>query len=171
MSENTTTTNDTTTDTTETAQVEDVQQTDTPEQQPEEPRDRVGNEAARYRRQLRETETARDELTSELDTLRGHLRAQQRQTAQHIAAAALRNPADLFAFGAQLDEVLAEDGTVDTTKVQAVVDALTADRPYLRQPGAGSYPKGEPVAGRAPRSGLAGSDSSVNSWSQLLSRR
>lgn len=63
-------------------------------------------EAAKYRRRLREAEA--------------------------LAAAELAQPGDLFAFGAELADVLDDDGFVDADKVAALTMQLTIDRPGLR---------------------------------------
>lgn len=87
--------------------------------------DKANREAARYRTQLRETESERDGLRGQLDVLR-------RAEVTRLAGAQLADGADLFRHtDAELATFLAEDGTVDAAKVTEAVKALAADRPYL----------------------------------------
>ena len=81
-------------------------------------------EAAKYRRRLRETEAERDSLTTALDAYR------RRDVEQAAEAAGLARGGDLFDAGTQLVDLLAEDGTVDTDKVQEAAEALLVQRPH-----------------------------------------
>lgn len=91
-----------------------------PKQSPEatEPTDegqeRPEREAARYRRQLRETEAERD-------ALRGQVEAMQRAEVERLASAKLAKPAGIWTVGIQLDDMLTDSGTVDPAKVADVV--------------------------------------------------
>lgn len=89
--------------------------TSTPDQpsEPVEDGSKAANrEAAKYRTRLREVEAERDTLAEQVTTL-------QRAEAERLAAAHLKNPAGLWAAGADLPALLADDGTVDPDKVAA----------------------------------------------------
>lgn len=90
--------------------------------------DNPNREAAKYRRQLREAEAERDQLR---ETVTGYRRA---EVEKHAEAAGMVRGADLFDLGADLGELLAEDGTVDPEKVTAAATAVLADRPHWRRP-------------------------------------
>lgn len=86
---------------------------------------KASREAARYRVALREVEAERDALRSTVQAFR---QAEvTRLAGQHLA-----DPDDLFTIGkAEVDALLAEDGTVDVAKVEAATTALLDARPYL----------------------------------------
>jgi hypothetical protein len=87
----------------------------------------TGNsEAAKYRRQLRETETARDALAAQLD-------ASRRAQVDHLAEAARIKPAALWASGVTLDDLMT-DGIVDAVKVTAAAEKATSALGLSRQP-------------------------------------
>lgn len=86
------------------------------DQQQEQEAEKPSNREARYRRQLRETEAERD-------TLRGRVEALQRGEVARLAAAEEIKAEALWASGAQLADLLAEDGTVDAAKVDAAIKA------------------------------------------------
>jgi len=114
--------------------------------------DKPGAEAARYRRKLRTVEGERDALAGQLDaTRRGIVDAQ--------AAGLGIRPAALWAAGAELDELLADDGSVDAGKVE---QAVRAAKGVL---GLDSGPRPNPQQGRgsAPQSG--------GSWNEVLRRK
>lgn len=91
--------------------------TETPQETPEAPeKPTEGNEAAKYRRRLREAEAERDALTMQLDALR-------RAEVERLATVELDTPAGLWANGTELADLLADDGTVDPDKVDAAVRA------------------------------------------------
>lgn len=77
-------------------------------------------EAARYRKQLRETETERDQLRERLDTM-------HRAEVERLAGAVLSKPSGLWAAGVQVADLLAEDGTVDRSKVEAAAKQAAAE--------------------------------------------
>lgn len=90
-------------------------------------------EAANYRRRLRDTENERD-------TLRDRLQAAQRREVEQLAGATLENAADLWQFGATLDEFLDPDsGAVSPESVTGVTETMLQARPYLRR-GAATVP-------------------------------
>lgn len=70
------------------------------------------NEAASYRRRLRDTEAQRDALTDRLATL------QRAQADQIIESLGIR-PQAVWLAGTTLDGLLGDDGDVDPERVQA----------------------------------------------------
>jgi hypothetical protein len=107
---------------------EDVQTVDTPEESQD---DKPGNpEAAKYRRRLRDTEAERDTLRTQVQTL-------QRSIAEDIAESAGVTGKALWASGAELADLLGEDGAVAPEKVtEAAENAITelGLAPSPRQP-------------------------------------
>lgn len=79
--------------------------------------DRPGREAARYRRQLREVEAERDALVGQLDALR---RAEVDAVVK--GAGRMASSQIIYAAGTALGDLLADDGTVDATKVLTALD-------------------------------------------------
>ena len=77
----------------------------------------ASREAARYRRKLRETEAERDTLT-------GRLEAMQRAEAERVAGEHLDKAEALWASGAELADLLDEDGNVSAEKVATVAAEL-----------------------------------------------
>ncbi|MCF8607540.1 hypothetical protein L5I01_29705 [Gordonia sp. HY442] len=88
---------------------------------------------AGYRVKLREAEAQRDQLSERLTSL-------QRAEVERIAAGKIKSAQALWASGAELADLLAEDGTVDGTKVIAAAErardqlGLEAPRPPLYVP-------------------------------------
>ncbi len=117
--------------------------------------DRTANEAAKYRRKLREVE-------SEVEILRSRVTSFQRADVERHAADLLAQPSDLFDVGAaELDTFLDAEGNVDRDAVQAASTALTENRPGLAR---------ERV--REDRSqGLASESRAEASWSALFQKR
>ncbi len=96
-------------------------------------RKRAGR-AARYRTELRAAE-------SERDTLRGHLETLQRAQVQELASSGallgfftLSDGRDLWLAGAQLPDLLDDEGQVDQEKVAKTVKRVTSERPHWRTP-------------------------------------
>ncbi|PPJ24147.1 hypothetical protein C5E45_28280 [Nocardia nova] len=89
--------------------------------------DRGNREAARYRRQLRDTEAERD-------ALRERITGYERAEAERLAADVLTDPADLWAAGVKLDDLRSEDGALDAEKVTAAVAGIAEARPHWRRP-------------------------------------
>jgi hypothetical protein len=75
---------------------------------------------------LREAEAERDSLREQLD------RVQRAEVERLAQAAGLAVAADVWSFGASLDTLRGEDGSVDAATVQGAVDAILKDRPGLR---------------------------------------
>jgi hypothetical protein len=106
----------------------------------------LSREAARYRTRLREVERERDQLREQLCTL-------QRAEVERLAsAAALQVAGDVWTFGAELEHLRAEDGSIDTEVVDGLVADLLRDRPQLRAQPRGDLGigRGGTAAGRRP---------------------
>ena len=118
----------------------------------QEPQDLAsGNrEAAKYRRQLREAEAARDALQSRVDVLTKHA-VDAAITAAHTEAPGrysfperykLRHVGDLETIGGVTAEALiGDDGLPDQAKVSEALAGLHATRPelFVRLPGRGAH--------------------------------
>ncbi len=82
-------------------------------------------EAAKYRRQLREAETARDALQARLDTL-------LTGEARRLAGETLADPDDLFGVGGvKLNDLLDEAGNIDPGRIATATADLIGSRPRL----------------------------------------
>lgn len=92
---------------------------DAEDQDDDEAGDGPGREAARYRRRLREAETERNQLAERVEAL-------QRAEVERLAGVDGLRPAALWASGAELAELLGDDGTVDATKVSGAIGAARA---------------------------------------------
>ena len=96
----------------------------------EQPEPKPAREAAKYRRQLRETETERDDLRARIETM-------QRTEAERLASQHIAKGEALWASGTQLEDLLDERGNLDPLKVpaaaNAAAEALGLNRP-LRGP-------------------------------------
>lgn len=95
-----------------------------------------GREAAKYRRRLREAEIERDQLSDRVESL-------QRAEVERLASADGLRPAALWASGAELADLLGDDGTVNAPKVSA---AIGSAREQLGIPA-------PPVGPRVPKEG------------------
>jgi hypothetical protein len=106
----------------------------------------LSREAASYRRRLRETETERDQL-------RERVQSYERDHVERIAAdAGLQVPGDIWTFGATLDTLRDDDGSIDHDAVDGLVKEIVKDRPGLQaQPigdigiGRGAAAAGTPI--------------------------
>jgi hypothetical protein len=76
--------------------------------------DGSGREAAKYRRRLREAEAERDQLAEQIEAMR-------RAEVERLATADSLRPAALWASGVELSDLVAEDGTVDESKVSEAI--------------------------------------------------
>ncbi|MBZ4622125.1 hypothetical protein [Mycobacterium avium] len=74
------------------------------------------HEAAKWRTKLRDTEAERDALATRLEAM------QRAAIDSHVTTMGMK-PKALWASGAQLADLLGEDGTPDTAKVAAAVEA------------------------------------------------
>ena len=133
---------------------------------------RPANEAARYRRRLRDTEVERDLLREQLSTMHDRLTAHDEREVRQMATAVLADPSDLYMLGGlhQSEPPLDDDGNLDVDAVQAAIDALATGRPELTRDGAARatrVPKGPPARGQGTRLpvGYTGS-----SWDDVLRR-
>lgn len=114
-------------------------------------------EAARYRRQLRETETERDGL-------RGTLERLQRAEVHRLAADQLAQPDDVFDVGrVELADLLDDDGNVDEDLLATAIHGLVTDRPGLAR--TARRQKGPVVFGHSGGSPAGGGGSD---WQSLI---
>lgn len=81
-------------------------------------------EAAKYRRELRDTQSERDALQARIDQ-------QDRAAAETLAGQQLASADDLWRYGVELDSLRGDDGSLDPEKVTAAVTELATARPYL----------------------------------------
>lgn len=102
--------------------------------------DGPGREAARYRRRLRDAEAERDTLKATVESL-------QRAEVDRLATDAGLRPAALWANGAEVGELLGDDGTVDAARVSAAISAAREQLGIAPPPRRRNYVKGE---GRTP---------------------
>lgn len=120
-----------------TEQTEPTEQTEQVEQQDQESQttdtteqpdtaNKAGREAAKYRRQLRDTEAERDTLRQQLDAARRSIVASSK-------AAARLDPAAREAAFADVDvnTMFNNDGTTNTEAIQAHVQNLRTTAPYM----------------------------------------
>ncbi len=131
--------------------------------------DRSGNEAARYRRRLRDTEAERDVLRDQLAAARARLSAIERNAVRELAGGSLTNPDDLGTLGGlDLDDLPRDEaGELDTAAVQAGIDALGKARPELTITGAAraTARTGPSPTGQGTRLPIP---TSTSSWSDVL---
>lgn len=113
------------------------------------------NEAARYRRRLREVEAERNALTERLG-------ATQRGQVDRLVEQAGIRPAALWASGARLDALLAEDGAVDAAKVTEAITAAVEQLGIQRPSGQSRKPKENLRGGSDPKYGAG------PGWAELL---
>lgn len=113
----------------------------TPEPEKVESEDgKAGKEAAKYRRQLRDTEAERDALGEKVTAL-------QRLAVETEARKHLRKPEALWAAGADLAGLLDENGLPDPVKVEA------ASNDAVQRLGLNTTPKPDPSQGKSSYSG------------------
>lgn len=121
-------------------------------------------EAATYRRKLRDTEAERDQLASAVTTY-------QRRDVEALVTSGdgpkLGVAADLWVAGVKLEDLLAEDGTVDADKVSAAVTAVLADHPNWG-PRSDTTTRVPRDMGQGRRGGAVGGDTS---WASVLKGR
>jgi hypothetical protein len=126
--------------------------------------DRGGNrEAAKYRRQLRDAEAQRDDLSDRLATL-------QRREAERLAAEHLADGADMWRGGLDLAALLDGDGNLDPNKVADAAHATRKAHPHWAAP----RPHKRNPAGRGGglKSGATGSDEyRPTTWQKVLNTR
>lgn len=105
--------------------------------------DGPGREAARYRRRLRDAEAERDTLKATVESL-------QRAEVDRLATDAGLRPAALWANGAEVGELLNDDGTVDQVKVAAAIAAARETLGIAPPPPRGNFVKKEGATLRRP---------------------
>lgn len=117
----------------------------------------VGNEAAKYRRRLRDTEAERDALAQRVE-------AMQRGEVERLAGSRLADPADIWRDGATVTDLLGDDGSIDNTKVDGLLDGLVKSH---------SHWAATPAAQTPPRGGLKSGASATTppkpkSWAEAI---
>lgn len=112
------------------------------------------SEAARYRRQLRDTEAQRDQLA---DRLTAYERTDAERHADRLA-----DPRDLWTAGVELDDLRNEDGTIDPEKVRAAADQVLVDRPH--------WAKSRTPAPDRRQGGVGTPVGPQSAWSNILKR-
>jgi len=111
---------------------------------PSEDKGSPSREAAKWRTQFREAETALAEAQSRLAVL-------QRAEIERLASACLSHPSDLFTLsGNELASYLTDAGTVDAEKVAADVAAILQERPGLK-PLSPAYDRTQGMSGNPSR--------------------
>lgn len=111
----------------------------------DEPDTKGGNEAAKYRRRLRDTETERD-------TLRGQVAALQRAEVERLASH-LTRPSAVWSAGVELGDCLNSDGAVDPDKAMTAITTAAEALGLARAP---RTPRPDPTQGGAGGSGPTG---------------
>ncbi|UAK35201.1 hypothetical protein K8O92_16080 [Nocardia asteroides] len=114
-------------------------------------------EAAKYRRQLRETETERD-------ALRERVTAYERTEVERLAADRLADPSDLWTGGTDLETLRGKDGAIDPAKVGKAIEGVLESHPHWQR---ATRPR--PAVGSL-RSGASGSsvDGLATGWAQAF---
>lgn len=115
----------------------------------------ANEEAKKYRLRLREVETERDGIASQLDSMR----RQVIDRAVTDLPSSLSDPADLWRDGLDIADLLTEDGSVDLESVSTAVATVIEQHPGWSTPG----PSGLPGGGS---SGSVGEDSAT--WADVL---
>lgn len=120
--------------------------------------DSPNSEAAKRRRQLRETQT-------ELATVRDQLATYQRRHAELIISDVIATPADLFDVGhADLADYLDDNGDILTDELRTAAETLVTQRPQLGASYTPPWPAGADY-GQGVRSQSAPSSAT---WSTVL---
>lgn len=111
---------------------------DTPADEPTRAARRQHRDTEKYRQQLRDEQAARAAeqaaWEAERTGLRSTVERYQRAEVERAVANRLADPADLWAAGVHLADVLADDGTIDSTALDAAVMSVLADHPHWRTP-------------------------------------
>ncbi|MDZ7883609.1 MAG: hypothetical protein U5N53_12140 [Mycobacterium sp.] len=107
---------------------------DTDDSEGGEDRGAASREAAKYRRQLRDAEAARDQAAAERDQLGERLAALHRRQAETLAREHLADGADMFRDGLELAALLDDDGNLDPAKVTAAAKAARKAHPHWAAP-------------------------------------
>lgn len=128
MTNENTTTTDTTTEDTSTGQQAPVSAEGTPEEKPE----RGSREAAKYRTQLRATETQLADAKAALTAARAQIVTTS--LAGHKVGADTFNAAAMSDSGIDPDTLFDEDGTLNQEALDTTMQELHAAKPYLFTP-------------------------------------
>lgn len=113
-------------------------------------RTKAGREAAKYRRQLREVETHRDQLLAQVSAFRDDLLASVLSQRINVGShredmQKLQEPSDLFTVGkVNRDDLFNDDNTLNTDRLQDAARALYETRPSLFLP---MFPPPDPAQG------------------------
>lgn len=83
-------------------------------------------EAKKYRQRAQAAEAERDTLRARLETM-------QRNEIERLAAEHLKDGTDLWRDGAQLADLLDDDGNIDTDKIADVAQTLVTAHPHWRK--------------------------------------
>lgn len=119
--------------------------------------DSARNEAAKYRRKLRDAEADRDQWRQRAETL-------QRAEAERRAAAKLADGADIWRDGATVADMLDDDGTIDAAKVDNVVTGLLAAHPHWAVKHFAAAPASEVTSSDK----ITGDGTPTRTWGDLL---
>lgn len=104
-------------------------------------KDSNGNrEAAKYRRKLRAAETERDALQTRLEHV-------QRGEVERLVTEQLRDPADIWRDGAQVADLLDDNGNVDPAKVAKLAGSVLEAHAHWGIDTASPRQYGNPVSG------------------------
>jgi hypothetical protein len=101
-------------------------------------------EAAKWRRQLRDTEAERDALRERLD-------ATHRAQIEATAADAFHDPTDLWS-ATSLDQMRGEDGLIDPEKAEQAMNGVLESKPHWRKPEPAPESNGFPEVHQGARS-------------------
>ena len=112
-------------------------------------------EAAKYRRQLRATETR-------LEVAQAVVAEMNRETAERLASERLADPSDLW-NAAELDGLLDTSGKLDAASVEVAVAELLNRKPHLALRGPGA-----PAASTVTGDGKAPAPKGSQSWAEAL---
>ena len=106
----------------ETSSASDDQENSDPDAPSEEQQEgsKASRQAARYRRQLRETETERDTLRDQVDTLR-------RAIAEEALSGVLAKPSSLWLTGVSASDFYNAEGNLDTEALRAAAESAASD--------------------------------------------
>lgn len=97
----------------------------TPDDSTEKP-DTAARDVAKYRKRAQAAEKERDHLGERLTRM-------QRAEAERLAADHLKDGTDLWRDGAQLADLLDDDGNIDSDKIAAVTQTLVTAHPHWRK--------------------------------------
>lgn len=88
--------------------------------------DAAARDVAKYRKRAQAAEKERDQLGERLTRM-------QRAEAERLAAERLKDGTDLWRDGAQLADLLSDEGDIDSDKIAAVTQTLVTAHPHWRK--------------------------------------